>query len=154
MWQNAKNKWRGNKNTRRYYKKNKEAKTKDKNAIEIADELWIFFDEINTCLSLSLLTEIFINRTYNGEKLKDNIRSIGACYPYRKRKAKTEKSGLSREDDIDNELVYLVQPLPHSLLYYVFSFVSINDEDEKKYIYSIIVNVFSKDEEDLHEITK
>ena len=23
-------------------------------------ELWIFFDEINTCLSLSLLTEIFI----------------------------------------------------------------------------------------------
>ena len=32
---------------------------KDKN---LKKELWVFFDEINTCLSLSLLTEIFINR--------------------------------------------------------------------------------------------
>jgi len=41
-------------------------------------ELWIFFDEINTCLSLALLTEIFINRSFNGEKLESNIRLIGA----------------------------------------------------------------------------
>lgn len=31
------------------------------------EELWVFFDELNTCLSLSLLTEIFINRTYQGK---------------------------------------------------------------------------------------
>ena len=49
-------------------------------------ELWVFFDEINTCLSISLLTEIFVNRTINGEKLEKNIRLIGACNPYRKRK--------------------------------------------------------------------
>ena len=91
------------------------------------NEIWAFFDEINTCLSLSLLTEIFINRTYNGEKLSENIRLIGACHPYRKRKSTTEKYGLSREDDNENELVYLVQPLPQSLLYYVFSFGSINN---------------------------
>ena len=48
-------------------------------------ELWVFFDEINTCKSLPLLTEIFINRTFNGEKLEDNIRLIGACNPYRKK---------------------------------------------------------------------
>jgi len=94
-------------------------------------ELWVFFDEINTCLSLSLLTEIFINRTYNGKKLEDNIRLIGACNPYRKRKGNKEKCGLSRSDDIDNELVYLVQPLPQSLLYYVFSFGAIDEIDEK-----------------------
>ena len=35
-------------------------------------ELWVFFDEINTCLTLSLLTEIFINRTFNGEELEKN----------------------------------------------------------------------------------
>ena len=46
---------------------------------------------MNTCLSLSLLTEIFINKTYNGEKLSENIRLIGACNPYRKRKSFTEK---------------------------------------------------------------
>ena len=70
----------------------------------------LFFDEINTCLSLSLLT--YINRTYNGKRFSDNIRLIGACNPYRKRKGNKEKCGLSRSNDNENELVYLVQPLP------------------------------------------
>ena len=117
------------------------------------EELWLFFDEINTCKSLSLLTEIFINRTYFGKEISDNIRLIGACNPYRKRKGDKEKCGLSFPDDIDNDLVYLVEPLPQSLLYYVFSFGSIDEEDEKKYIYSIIAKLFSKEENELHEIT-
>ena len=117
-------------------------------------DLWVFFDEINTCLSLSLLTEIFINRNYNGKKISDNIRLIGACNPYRKRKGNKEKCGLSISDDNDNELVYLVQPLPQSLLYYVFSFGAIDDTDEKKYIYSIIEKLFTKEEKYLHEITR
>ena len=117
-------------------------------------ELWVFFDEMNTCLSLSLLTEIFINRTYNGKKFNDNIRLIGACNPYRKRKGNKEKCGLSRPDDNESELVYLVQPLPQSLLYYVFSFGSIDEEDEKKYIHSIIEKLFTKEENILHEITR
>ena len=116
-------------------------------------KLWIFFDEINTCLSLSLLTEIFINRTYNGNKLCDNIRLIGACNPYRKRKKDKEKCGLSLSDDNENELVYLVEPLPQSLLYYVFSFGSIDDDDEKKFIHSIIEKSFKEDEKDLHDVT-
>jgi hypothetical protein len=58
----------------------------NKNAKEGKEEYWVFFDEINTCLSFTLLTEIFINRTFNGEKLEDNIRLIGACNPYRKKK--------------------------------------------------------------------
>ena len=125
-----------------------EAKKNDKN------EIWAFFDEINTCLSLSLLTEIFIHRTYNGEKLSDNIRLIGACNPYRRRKALTEKCGLSRDDDNENELVYLVQPLPQSLLYYVFSFGRIKEDDEKKYIYSIIEKLFKEEnEKNLHKLT-
>ena len=93
-------------------------------------ELWVFFDEINTCFSLSLLTEIFINRTFNGEKLEDNIKLIGACDPYRKRKKNIERYGLTREDDEDNKLVYKVGQLPQSLLYYVFSFDSLKDVEE------------------------
>ena len=129
---------------------------KAKKLKEKEKEIWVFFDEINTCLSLSLLTEIFINRTYNGEKLDKRIRLIGACNPYRRRKIGTERCGLRRDedDDDDNELVYLVQPLPQSLLYYVFSFGSINEDDEKKYIYSIIEKLFSNDEKELHEITR
>ena len=35
-------------------------------------ELWLFFDELNTCDFLVLITEIFMNISYNGEKLEDN----------------------------------------------------------------------------------
>ena len=125
----------------------------DKKAKNMKDkELWVFFDGMNRCLSLSLLTEIFINRTFKGNIISDNIRLIGACNPYRKRKGNKEKFGLSRSND--NELVYLVQPLPQSLLYYVFSFGSIEEEDEIKYIHSMIAKLFTKEEKILHEMTK
>jgi len=101
------------------------------------------------------MTEIFINRTYNGKEINKNIRLIGACNPYRKRQGDKEKCGLSFSDDNEDELVYLVNPLPQSLLYYVFSFGSIGPEDEKLYIKSIIGNIFPKEEkDDLEKIKK
>ena len=39
-------------------KKAEELKNKD---------LWVFFDELNTCDSLALLNEIFINHSFDGE---------------------------------------------------------------------------------------
>ena len=56
-------------------------------------------------------------------------------------------------DDIENELVYLVNPMPQSLLYYVFNFGAISYEDEKRFIYSIIGQLFLNDEKYLIEIT-
>jgi MoxR-like ATPase len=129
---------------------NKKAKKQNK-------ELWVFFDEINTCLSLSLLTEIFVNKSFNRKPLEKNIRLIGACNPYRKRQQEIEICGYSRENDGKKDkvdLIYLVQPLPQSLLNFVFSFGALNPEDEKKYIYSIIEKLFKKGEEKLHEATK
>ena len=125
----------------------------DEEAKKSEKEIWIIFDEINTCLSLSLINEILINRTYNGEKMSENIRLIGVCNPYRKKKPDTEKYGLIQENNNDNELVYFVQPFPQTLFYYIFSFGLISEEDEKNYIYSIIEKLFSKDEKNLHEIT-
>ena len=116
-------------------------------------DLWIFFDEMNSCLSLAILTEIFINRNYNGKRISDNIRLIGSCNPYRKRKPIKEKCGFTLSDENDNELVYLVNPLPQSLLYYIFSFGSINEIDEKNYLHSIIGKLFTKEEKILHEVT-
>ena len=144
-----------NKKIEKENEKIKKEKGNPKDLIELKnDEVWIFFDEMNTCLSMSLLTEIFINRTFNGNKLCENIRLIGACNPYRKRKENKEKCGLSKSGDNENELVYLVEPLPQSLLYYVFSFGSIDENDEKKYIHSIIEKNFNEDEKKLHEITR
>ena len=134
-------------------KMNEEAKKQQQKG----NEQWIFFDEINTCSSLTLLTEIFINRTFNGEKLEDNIRLIGACNPYRKKLNTTEKCGLTVEDDEeendDDHLVYKVNELPLSLLYYTYSFGSITIEDEKKYIESIINQSFHISEKKLFSLT-
>ena len=114
-------------------------------------EVWVFFDEINTCDSLALINEIFINRTYNGKKLEDNIRLIGACNPYRKKKKNKNICGLTYPND-DNELVYLVNILPQSLFYYVFNFGSLEKEIEDQYISSIISDIITN--EKLKEKTK
>ena len=63
-----------------------------------------------------------------------------------------ERETDEKKDHID--LIYLVQPLPQSLLNFVFSFGALNPEDEKKYIYSIIEKLFEKGEEKVHEATK
>ena len=134
---------------------NEKAKKQEKIDDKHKKEQWIFFDEINTCLSLTLLTEIFINRTFKGEKLEDNIRLIGACNPYRKKKLNSEKYGLTTDEDENNDdnLVYKVQQLPESLLYYVFSFGSLTKENEKDYIYSMTKNLFDTPEEELRKLT-
>jgi energy-coupling factor transporter ATP-binding protein EcfA2 len=117
------------------------------------DEFWVFFDELNTCDSLALITEIFINRSYNNKPLRDNIRLIGACNPYRKKKKGLNICGLTYPNDDDtNDLVYLVNILPQTLMYYVFNFGSLENENEKLYISSIISNTIK--EEKLREATK
>ena len=126
----------------------------NKKAKNIKKEIWIIFDELNTCLSYAILTEIFINRTFNGEKIEDNIRLIGSCNPYRRKKLILADNTLIPEDlNEDDYLVYKVKQLPQSLLNYVFSFGSLADKDEKRYIYSILSNIFNKNETKLHELT-
>ena len=47
-----------------------------------------------------------------------------------------------------NNLVYTVNPLPYSLLNFVFDFGSLREEDEKKYIINTIYSILSKLERD------
>ena len=105
-------------------------------------EIWLFLDELNTCDSMALITEIFINRSYGGVKLSDNIRLIGACNPYRKKRKNTNICGLTHPNSNENQLVYLVNILPQSLMYYVFNFGSLEKKNEDQYISSIISDTF------------
>ena len=75
------------------------------------------------------------------------------CNPYRRKKKELERYGYGREQENNEELVFLVQLLPQSLLN-VFSFGALNEEDEKKYIYNIIEKLFKEGEEKLHNTTK
>ena len=140
-------------NDEKLYKIMERINEKAKNPKE--KELWIYFNKINTCKSQLLLTEIFNNKTYNDKKISDNIRLIGACHPYRFIRKNIEQYGLSLsyDIDIDSESVYIIEPLPQSLLYYVFNFGSICEDDEKKYIYNIIGKIFNKEENYSHEKT-
>ena len=116
----------------------------NKKAKSCKGELWVFFDELNTCDSLSLITEIFINRTYGRKKLEENIRLIGACNPYRKKEENKNICGLTYKNNDDKnevELIYLVNILPQSLMYYVFNFGKLEKKNEDQYISSIISDI-------------
>ena len=139
-------------------------------------KIWVFLDEINTCKSMGLITELMIKHSYQGIKLKENIVFIAACNPYRQGKQnKKEKIGMDinqakkqieklndKERDniektkyLNNTLVYTVNPLPHSLLHFVIDFGSLKPEDEEKYIENMIEipmnEIFKLNKENLDE---
>ena len=138
-------------------------------------KLWVFLDEINTCKSMGLISEILCKRTYQGKKLPSNIAFIAACNPYRYDEKKIKnKFGLNIKEaqkeinenikdvkekyKIENasskeSLIYTVNPLPYSLLNFVFNFGNIAPNDEKEYIRNIITksqenyfNMYKKEE--------
>ena len=76
----------------------------DKNENPDKELVWVFFDELNTCNSLGLITEIMCKHTYLGKKINDNFVFLGACNPYRVLNKKMRESGLV----YINSLTYLV----------------------------------------------
>ena len=76
-----------------------------------------------------------------GVDVKKNVVFAGACNPYRKltKKAK-DTSALVKEGSAisDQKLVYTVNPLTYTQLYYIFNFGSLSAENEKKYITGIV----------------
>ena len=97
----------------------------------------VFFDEFNTCNSQGLFTEIMCKHTVQGKKIKDNVIFIAACNPYRKKTIKIENTALIKKQYQYSNLVYTVNPLSYSQLYYVLNFGSLNIDDEKKYVENI-----------------
>ena len=107
--------------------------------------IWIFFDEINTCNSMGLLIEIFCKNSIYGRPLDKRYIYIGACNPYRvASKESKDFNILYKKQQKKKHLVYTVNPLPFSLLNFVFNFGSLKDEDELKYIESMIIGTTDK----------
>ena len=120
--------------------KEKEKNIKPKKIEDTNKKKWVFFDEINTCNSMGLISEIMCKRTIFGKKICDNVIFIAACNPYRRvdKDKEIEHSALVKKNHQVRNLVYNVHPLPHSLLNFVFDFGNLTKEDEKKYIQSMI----------------
>ena len=128
----------------------------ERNNIENNDEIWVFLDEINTCNSLSLITEIMLKNSCKGEKIGQNVKFIAACNPYRLYEKETDIIGLYNEaKHIKRILVYNVNPLPIPLLNFVFDFLTPNEKDIKRYISNILTQILNniiKDKNNLGKI--
>ena len=146
----------------------KEAEERKKlNQIFIQRKLWVFLDEINTCKSMGLISELMCKHTCQGKQLPSNIVFIAACNPYRYYKGVKTSAGLDIKNAIkekkhlnekelerlkrnaNSNLVYTVNPLPHSLLNYVFDFGNLEPADEEKYIQSIVEEPIKRINSDL-----
>ena len=125
--------------------------------IYVRKKLWIFLDEINTCKSMGLISELMCKHSYQGTELPKNVVFIAACNPYRcyengkknneglditkafkQKKFLTEKDLEKLKRNATSNLVYTVNPLPHSLLNFVFDFGNLEPKDEEKYIETIV----------------
>ena len=129
-------------------------------------KLWVFLDNINTCKSMGLISEILCKRSFQGNRLPSNIAIIAACNPYRINsnilnkdepniinEQNTIKNNLKNQKEKDKfnnisnyQLIYNVNPLPHSLLNFVYYFGRIGEEEEKKYI----INIIEKTQEEFY----
>jgi hypothetical protein len=110
-------------------------------------EIWLFFDEINTCNHIGLLADLISHRMLNGKLIHPNIRLFSACNPYRLRtKAQTE-AGLTnkvKKYEEQSNLVYQVKPLPDQILDYVWDYGVLKPDDEYKYIQIMVEKELKK----------
>ena len=121
-------------------------------------KLWVFLDEINTCNCMGLICEMMTKHTCQGEKLPENIFFIGACNPYRYGKKCEDNYALKVDGVKEKKLVYTVNPLPFSLLNFIFNFGNLTAKDEESYINNMVVspieNFFWKEIEEKHKDEK
>ncbi|PKK80816.1 hypothetical protein RhiirC2_723487 [Rhizophagus irregularis] len=101
-------------------------------------EVWLFFDEINTCNHIGLLADLIAHRILNGKPIHNNIRLFAACNPYRIRTKAATSAGLLKPKDSrfeeKSKLVYQVKPLPDQILDYVWDYGVLKPKEEEKYI--------------------
>ena len=112
---------------------------------------WVFFDEFNTSNSLGLIKEIVCDRKIMGKILPDNLIFVAACNKFtlkKKVEAFESEQGLSKillqERARMISLEHLVNPIPDTMLEYIFDFGSLNIKDEKKYIENILRSIPEK----------
>jgi hypothetical protein len=104
------------------------------------NDVWLFFDEINTCNHIGLLADLIAHRTLLGKPIHLNIRLFAACNPYRLCVKNDNVAGLKKTRVYKNNLVYQVHPLPDQILDYVWDYGVLKPKDEKvKFVVFILM---------------
>ncbi|CAG8477692.1 8259_t:CDS:10, partial [Cetraspora pellucida] len=116
----------------------------DTEKIAEQNEIWLFFDEINTCNHIGILADLIAHRLLLGKEIHKNIRLFAACNPYRLRQKADTQAGLSVDRyEEKNSLVYQVRPLPDQILDYVWDYGVLKPSDEM-----IHINMMTKKSEE------
>ena len=104
----------------------------------------IFLDEVNTSYALGMIKRIICDKNFRKKfKIPDRFIIICACNPYRALKEEYQnlQFGLSMRYKNTRKLVYTVNPLPYSLLNFIFYFGDLSEETTKKYIQKMISKI-------------
>ena len=105
-------------------------------------KVWVFFDEFNTTESIGIIKEVICERTILGEIIPENVVFLGACNPFRlKSKDTFIKDNIGIKKPYLNHkynLLYTVQPLPESLIEYVWDYGHLTPTTEKEYIETML----------------
>jgi hypothetical protein len=99
-------------------------------------EIWLFFDDINTCNHIGLLADLISHRMFNDKLIHPNVRLFAACNPYCLRTRNLSDADLRKVKKYEevNKLAYQVKPLPDQILDYVWDYGILKPYDEYKYI--------------------
>ncbi|XP_065899482.1 E3 ubiquitin-protein ligase rnf213-alpha-like isoform X2 [Dysidea avara] len=132
-------------------------------------ETVLFFDEANTSKAIGLIKEVMCDKRVMGRPIKENIKFIAACNPYRRHSEnmikKLERAGLGyhvKSEDTEQKLgdvplrnlVYRVLDIPSSMCSLVYDFGQLNSETEKEYTLIIVRKYVERDlSYDAHEVT-
>lgn len=117
-----------------------------------AEEVWLFFDELNTSEYVGLISDIVCHREIHGDALSPNLLFIAACNPYRLRDSKRYTKGLKGKlsEDALSLLAYRVHPLPEMMLDFVWDYGSLPLAEERAYIQRMVdTEIFKPYEKEL-----
>jgi len=89
---------------------------------------------------MGLICEMMTKHSCQGKPLPNNIVFIAACNPYRMVVKDEGPNDLKLKGIKERKLVYSVNPLPHSLLNFVFNFGNLTKKDEESYIKNMVVS--------------
>lgn len=119
--------------------------------MEKKQPLWAFLDEINTCQEMGMVNDIICHRSIDGRPLTEGVIPLAACNPYRVKNCRMKQTAgfhLRQEPEITTELVYSVNPLPESMMAFVWEYGELTDTEEEKYLMAMLIHSTEDDLED------
>jgi hypothetical protein len=119
--------------------------------------VWVFFDEVNTCDSVGLFREMVCDHSMNGLPLPANLKVIAALNPYRLKQQQGRTTVGIAHKNVDQEvadakgiafrdLVYVVHPIPRTMLEYIWDYGTLGPEEETRYMRSMLMQQINKED--------